>query len=47
MKLNSELLKYWDDAPVEGYKPEDEDIVKEPLNKVEDQLFAFVMSLMY
>lgn len=47
MGINTELLRYWDEEPVEGYKAEEKDIVKEPLEKVEDALFAFVMSLMY
>lgn len=47
MEFNSELLNYWDKEPVEGYKAEEEDIVKEPLNNVEDALFAFIMGLMY
>lgn len=47
MDFTSELLRYWDEEPVEGYVNEEEGIVKEPLNKVEDELFAFIMSLMY
>lgn len=47
MEIKSELLKYWGDEPVEGFKQEDESIVKEPLDEVEDELFAFIMSLMY
>lgn len=47
MEFKSELLNYWDDEPVEGYKKEEESIVKGPLNGVEDQLFAFIMGLMY
>ena len=47
MEFTSELLKYWNEEPLEGYKAEDKDIVKDPLNKVEDALFAFIMSLMY
>jgi len=47
MEFSSELLKYWDEEPIEGYKAEDKEIVKNPLNNVEDALFAFIMSLMY
>lgn len=47
MEVKSELLKYWDSEPVEGYNKEEESIVKEPLNDVEDELFAFIMSLMF
>ncbi len=46
-EFKSELLHYWQDEPVEGYKAEEEDIVKDHLNKVEDELFAFIMGLMY
>ncbi|ARE86869.1 hypothetical protein [Clostridium formicaceticum] len=47
MEIKSEILKYWDDEPVENYKKEEENIVKNPLNNVEDALFAFIMGLMY
>ncbi|MFZ7133563.1 MAG: hypothetical protein ACOWWR_14535 [Eubacteriales bacterium] len=47
MEFKSEVLRYWDDQPVEGYKEEEENIVKKPLNSVEDALFAFIMGLMY
>ena len=47
MDINTEMLRYWDDEPVEGYKAEEADIVKKPLNKVEDAVFAFIMGLMY
>ncbi|WP_193708420.1 hypothetical protein [Alkalibaculum sporogenes] len=48
MEIKSELLKYWEDGkPAEGYKADEENIVKVPLHAVEDQLFAFIMGLMY
>ncbi|NTW71770.1 MAG: hypothetical protein HGA49_05950 [Eubacteriaceae bacterium] len=47
MEFKSEMLKYWDDEPVAGYKVEEKDIVMDPLNNVEDALFAFIMGLMY
>ena len=45
--MKSELLHYWMDEPVEGYNKEEEDIVKTPLNNVEDELFAYIMSLTF
>lgn len=48
MEMKSEKLNYWQDGkPAEGYKIEEESIVKAPLHAVEDQLFAFIMGLMY
>jgi hypothetical protein len=47
MKSASELLNYWNESPLEGYTADEKDIVKEPLNNVEDALFAFIMGLMY
>ncbi|KPU42513.1 hypothetical protein OXPF_42980 [Oxobacter pfennigii] len=47
MEVKSELLNFWEDAPVEGYKAEEADIVKDPLNNVEDALFAFIVTLLY
>ena len=43
----SEYLHYWEESPVKGYTQEEEGIVKQPLNQVEDALFAFIMGLMY
>lgn len=48
MTVKSELLKYWEEGkPIEGYKLEEEDIVKIPLHQVEDELFAFILGLLY
>jgi hypothetical protein len=47
MKSASELLNYWNESPFEGYTADEKDIVKEPLNNVEDASFAFIMGLMY
>lgn len=47
MIIDSDLLKYWGEEPPEEYDKKDENISKEQLNKVEDKVFAFVMSLLY
>ncbi|NLP36082.1 MAG: hypothetical protein GX357_00305 [Firmicutes bacterium] len=48
MTVKSELLQYWEEGKaIEGYNLEEEDIVKDPLHQVEDELFAFILGLLY
>ena len=46
--MKTEILHYWEEGkPIPGYKPEEEEIVKDALHGVEDALFAFILGLLY